>query len=282
MVTRAPQVGQNYALCNCEIKHNQHSMLRTLQIDSLWARIVAGLFFCLSGAFISLLLSVGASPFWYILCAVLWALSGVVWFFRPSIASALSTFPVLGVAVWCVQVVPHFREQGMAVRLSLLFVVVALGLVVISFQWSGTQQWVAIAISLVLVLIAFGVDRLWTNKVAVHEYSMNWSANGAAPWGHVETNEQGESPVVTYRRVDGGYCYDAIFSPELREKLAQSNKPTISVEYNVFSDFGRRRAYNIRAVDGMVFNDGDRNVRSGESYGGYIEVDASRSVDCGR
>jgi hypothetical protein len=255
-------------------------MLRSLQIRSLWARTIAGLFFCLSGAYISLLLSVGAPSLWYILCAVLWAVSGVVWFFRPSIASALSIFPVLGVAVWSVQVLPHFREQGMAVRLSLLCVVVALGLAVISFQWSDTQQWIAVAISLFLVLIAFGVDRLWTNKVAVHEYSMNWSANGVAPWGHVETNMRGEPPVVIYRKVDGGFCYDAVFSPELRERLAQSNKPTISVEYNVFSDFGRRRAYNIRAIDGMVFNDRDRNLRSGQGYGGYIEVDASRSVDC--
>jgi hypothetical protein len=257
-------------------------MLRTLQIHSLWARIVAGLFFCFSGAFIGLLLSVGTSPFWYMLCAVLWALSGVVWFFRPSIASALSIFPVIGVAVWCVRVAPHFREQGMAVWLSFLFVAVALALVVIFFQWSGTWQRVAIAISLVLVLIAFGVDRLWTNEVAVHEYSMNWTANGVAPWGQVETNPKGESPVVIYRRVDGGYCYDAVFSPELRGQLAQSNKPTISVQYNVFSDFGHRRGYNIRAIDGMVFNDGDRNVRLGERYGGYNEVDASRSVDCRR
>jgi hypothetical protein len=168
----------------------------------------------------------------------------------------------------------------MAVRLIFFFVVVALGLIAICFQWSGTQQW--IATSLVLVLIAFSVDRLWTNKVTVHDYSMNWSANGATPWGRVETNEKGESPVVIYRRVDGGYCYDAIFSSELKEKLALSNKPTIAVEYNVFSDFGHRRAYNIRAIDGMVFNKGERNLRSGEGYGGYIETDAPRSVDCGR
>jgi hypothetical protein len=62
---------------------------------------------------------------------------------------------------------------------------------------------------------------------------MNWTANGVAPWGQVETNEKGESPVVIYRRVDGGYYYDAAFSPELKGKLAQSNKATISVEYSV-------------------------------------------------
>jgi hypothetical protein len=30
------------------------------------------------------------------------------------------------------------------------------------------------------------------------------------------------------------------------------NKPAINVEYNVFSDFGRRRGYNIRSVDGLA------------------------------
>src|ERR1700722_15212394 len=220
-------------------------MVRTLQIRSLWARIVVGIYFCCSGAFISLLLSVGASPFWYGLCAVLWALSGIVWLFRPSIGSALSIFPVLGVAVWCVQLVPHFREQGVDVQLVLLFVAVALGLDVISFQWSGTPQRVAIAISLIMVLIAFGIDRLWTNNVAVNKYLMNWSV-GVAPWGDIETDEKGELPVVVYRRVDGGYCYDVVFSPKLTKRLEQSRKPTISVEYNVFSDFGHRRAYNVR------------------------------------
>jgi len=257
-------------------------MLRTLQIQSVWARAVVGLFFCLSGAFISLLIAGGPPGFWYIVCGVLWALSGVVWFFRPAIASALSTFPVLGVAAWCLQAVPLFREERMAVRLILFFVVVALGLIVICFQWSNTQQWIAIAISLVLVLVAFGVDRLWTNKVAVHAYSMNWSTNGLAPWGQVELDEKGESPVVIYRKVDGDYCYDAIFSPELKERLAKTGQPTITVEYNVFSDFGHPGRYNIRSVDGVVFNEGDRAIRPADWYGGDIQMHGPSSVDCGR
>jgi hypothetical protein len=251
-------------------------------VQSIWTRILASLFFCLSGGFATLLLSLGAPSFWYILCAVLWTISGAVWLYRPSFAAALSMFPVLGIAVLMVQFLPHFREMDLTSRVLLLCVVVALALIVASFQWTGARLLMPMAISLGLVLIAFGVDRLCTNKLAVHEYSMNWSADGAVPWGHVETNEKGESPVLIYRRVDGAYCYDAIFSPELREKLAQSNKPTIVVEYNVFSDFGHQRGYNIRAVDGMVFNKGDRNLRSGESYGGIFEMGASRSVDCGR
>ena len=138
-----------------------------------------------------------------------------------------------------------------------------------------------LAISFSLVLMAFVVDRLFTNKLAVHSYSMSWSANGVAPWGDVETDEKGEPPVVIYRRVNQGYCYDAIFSPELRARLTASNKPVITVQYNVFSDFGHERGYNVRAVDGLVFNHGYRPLRSGERYGGYV-MNGSGSGDCQR
>ena len=250
-------------------------------VQSTWARIIAGLLFCLSGAFATLLLLIGAPSFWYFLCAVLWGISGIVWLFRPSLAASLSVFPVLGIAVLMVPYLRHFRESDPSYRALLVCVAIALALIV-TYQWTGPRQLMPFAVSFGLVLIAFSIDRLWTNKVAVHEYSMNWSANGIAPWGHVETNEKGESPAVIYRRVDGGYCYDAIFSRELREKLAQANKPIISVEYNVFSDFGHQRSYNIRSIDGVVFNEGQRNLRPGESYGGYIEIGTSRSVDCRR
>jgi hypothetical protein len=109
---------------------------------------------------------------------------------------------------------------------------------------------------------------------------MNWSANGVAPWGDVERNEKGETPILLYRNVDGGYCFDALFSSELKSQLRESNKSPVHVEYNVFSDFGHRRSYNIRSVDGLIFNEGLKPVRSGEGYGGYIL--GSKSMDCGR
>jgi len=99
---------------------------------------------------------------------------------------------------------------------------------------------------------------------------MKWSTNGSAPWGNVERDEKGQTPVVIYRSVDGGYCYDAIFSPVLKGKLSDSTKSVVTVEYNVFSDFGRKRGYNIRSIDGLVFNEGSRPVLSGDGYGGYI------------
>lgn len=81
---------------------------------------------------------------------------------------------------------------------------------------------------------------------------MNWSANGVTPWGEVETDSRGEPPVVLYRSVNGGYCYDAVFSSELKVKLSALKDPTANVEYNIFSDFGREKSYNLRAVDGFL------------------------------
>jgi hypothetical protein len=63
--------------------------------------------------------------------------------------------------------------------------------------------------------------------------------------------------------------------------LIASNKPFITVEYNAFSDFGKARGYNIHSVDGLIFNEGDRTVRSGEDSSGTI-MDGSGSPDCQR
>jgi hypothetical protein len=272
----------NYYVFKCQIDHNQSVMVHTLRIQSLWARIITGLFFSLSGIYVTLVLSLGAPSFWYVVCAILWTLSGVVWFFRPPIAAALAVFPVLVVAVLCGRIVPDIRAEGWSVRLMLLCAVVALALIVISLRWNDFEQRVCLAISLFLVLIAFGVDRLWTNRIAVHEYSMNWSANGVAPWGSVETDPQGGPAVVVYRKVVGGFCYDTVFSPELRERLVQSNKPTVVVQYNVFSDFGRERMYNIRAIDGVVLDDLHGTVRAVDWNGGYFTTGDSHPADCER
>lgn len=242
--------------------------------------VCLGVFFCLSGALAILLLLLGAPSFWYFPCAVLWTAFGFVWMIRPSLAAGLSIFPVLGIAVMMAQSLPGFWRTDVMYRVLLLCVITALALIAVSFRSPEARRRVPVVISLSLVLLAFVVDRTFTNKLAIHTYSMNWSASGSAPWGNVQTDEKGQAPVVIYRSVGGGYCYDAIFSPELKAKLAGSNKVVVTTEYNVFSDFGRQRGYNIRSIDGLVFNEGSRTVRPGEAYGGYIMN--GPSSDCQR
>jgi len=191
----------------------------TSPIQSRWANILVALFFCFSGAFACLLLLLCGTTLWYFPCALLWMFAGVVWLFRPSFGATLSSFPVLGLAVMMVQLLPHFRAMDVGYRV-LLLCVVALTMILGTLRKSGPGIWLPLAISFSFVLMSFGVDRRFRNKLTIHQYSMNWSANGVAPWGRVETNEKGESPVVIYRRVQGGYCYDAIFSTELKTRLS--------------------------------------------------------------
>jgi hypothetical protein len=197
------------------------------------------------------------------------------------VGPGLSVFPVLALAVAAIQVLPHFRQTGSIYQVLLLCVVIALLLIALSFRGKETRKILPAVISFVVVLCFFAVDRLFTNKIAVHAYSMSWSANGVVPWGDAEADDQGSAPVVIFRRVKEGYCYDAIFSPELKTRLVAANKPTIIVEYNTFSDFGRERSYNIRSVDGMIFNAGDKTIHSTEGYGGTI-LDPSGSASCER
>jgi len=253
-----------------DFRHNLIRMAREGYFRFRWTGVVIGLFFCLSGALAILLLLLGTPSFWYFPCAVLWTGFGITWTIRPSLAAGLSVFPVLGIAIMLLQALPNFWRADVLYRVLILCVLAALALIAATFRKPEARRLVPLLISLSLVLAAFLVDRAFTNKVAIHTYSMSWSTNGSAPWGSVERDERGQTPVVVYRSVGGGYCYDAIFSPELKGKLSDSNRPVVTVEYNVFSDFGRERGYNIRSVDGLVFNEGSRPVRSSDGYGGYI------------
>jgi hypothetical protein len=251
-------------------------------LQSRWVKIIVAVFFFLAGAFVTLFLMLAAPSFWYVPCGILWALSGFVWLFRPSFAAGISVFPVLGIAVMAAQDLPHFKLIGPIYWVLIFCVLIAVTLVATAFRQREARKVMASTISFSLVLTAFAVDRLFTNKIEVHSYSMNWSVNGTAPWGRVQVDERGEPPVVIYRMVNQGYCYDALFSPELKAQLTASGKPVVTVDYNVFSDFGRERSYNIRAVDGMLFSNGFRTLQSeGNGYGGYVQ-NSSGSGDCHR
>lgn len=54
----------------------------------------------------------------------------------------------------------------------------------------------------------------------------------------------------------------------------------MTVEYNVFSDFGHERSYNVRSVDGVLLAEGRRVVKDAERFGGQILTDGSRPPEC--
>ena len=109
---------------------------------------------------------------------------------------------------------------------------------------------------------------------------MNVAINGHAPWGDVGPQWSGNSlPIVLYRRLGDSYCYDAFQSEELRQRLSSKDGRTVEVEYNVFSDFGKERSYNVRSVDGLLLNEGQRTVRDVERFGGQILGSTSTSAN---
>jgi hypothetical protein len=216
--------------------------------------------------------------FLYLCCSILWLIFGFVWLVRPSFAARLSIFPVLGIAVLMAPLfLPPYRKHVEPspifwfYGLQAVFAALALTLVVTTIRKTSVRNATPIIISFSLVLTAFVVEKAGVNKTEVRTYSMNWTADGTAPWGHEDFDKKDGPPVVLYRRYGQGYCYDVFHSAELRRRLIESNKSQVQVEYGVTSDFGRERGYTIRSVDGLVFTDGeDHQVRLGQGAGGYV------------
>lgn len=227
--------------------------------------------FIIGGSLLVLMSALGAAPsMWYFLCYCALALVGIVWLWKPSLAAALSIGPLISI-VALMQYVPgmwaYSRIWAASVIAGLLL---ALALVVGALRRFRNWQ-LPIVLSVAFAISAFATDRLFTNKTSIRSYQMNVAINGRAPWGDVGPQWSGNSlPIVLYRRLGDGYCYDAFQSEELRQRLSPKNGRTVEVQYNIFSDFGKERSYNVRSVDGLVLNDGKRTVRDFERFGGHI------------
>jgi hypothetical protein len=250
-------------------------MLSRESLRLVGQRIVVALFFILSGGFTSLMAYTFGS-FWALCCGVLWTLAGFVWLGWPPLAAGLSTFPVLGTAVLLARLsAPLYRAKDQVSELvwfyglQIFCVIVALTLIWTRIRKTSGRKFTPFVLSFALVLGAFSVDRAFVDKTEVHSFSMSWTTDGAAPWGRVDFDERDGTPVVLYRKYGTGYCFDVFFSDDLKRRLIESDKQRVMVEYEVTRDFGRERGYNIRSVDGLVFNVRGRELRPGYAHGGY-------------
>jgi hypothetical protein len=232
------------------------------------SRVLAGTLFTVGGVCLTLAALLGAPSFWYIPCiCALIPLGFVWWLCRPSLAAALSVGPLIAVAAllrflsgtW-------FTILAGCLIAALAFVLQAL---------RNDRRWsIPLAVSLAFLAAAFCTDRLFTSKVRVKTFQMSIALDGKAPWGVVGPEWQdGTPPLVLYRQVNGSYCYTAFKSQELRDRLAQKHSDTVTVEYNVFSDFGRVHSYNVRSVDGVLLQDGQHVVKDAERFSGEMLID---------
>ena len=205
-------------------------------------RILAGTLFTIGGSYLALMSLLAAPSFWYVPCACALVPLGFVWWFgRPSLAAALSVGPLVAVA----GLARYLSGTWLVILAACLIAAVILVLV----GMRNGQAWkLPLFISIAFLAAAFCTDRLFTNKVSIKPFQMSVALDGKAPWGEVGPEWQdGTAPIVLYRRVGTSYCYTAFKSQELHDRLAQKRGNTVTVEYNVFSDFGRERSYK-RAV----------------------------------
>jgi hypothetical protein len=224
--------------------------------------------------------------YWYLHCSILWTLSGFIWFAWPSLAARIGAFPILGnAALMAWLIMPPYRGRIeldpilWLYGLQVLCVAIALALTVTTIRNTSFRNFTPLVISFGLVSAGFLVDKTFVDKTEFRTYSMNWTADGTAPWGRVDFDEKDGPPVVLYRKYGQGYCVDELYSPELKRRLIESNKPLVNVEYSVTRDFGRERGYNIQSVNGLVFAVGDHEVRPGLGRGGFVSS-ASGSGPC--
>jgi hypothetical protein len=110
---------------------------------------------------------------------------------------------------------------------------------------------------------------------------MRIALDGVAPWGKVAPmRDGGMAPLVLYRQVGTSYCYAALRSQELRARLEHKGNDTVAVEYNIISDFGRKRGYTARSVDGFLLIEGERVINYAEQFGGQILTDGNSAPNC--
>jgi hypothetical protein len=232
------------------------------------SRIVAGTLFTVGGACLTLVLLLGAPSFWYIPCVCALIPLGFLWWSgAPSLAAALSVGPLIAVTA----LLRFLSGKWFAILAGCL--VVALFFVILALR--DNRRWrIPLSISLVFLAVAFSSDRLFTSKGRVKTFQMSIALDGKVPWGQLGPDWQdGTPPLVLYRSVNGSYCYTVFKSQELHDRLAQKRGDTVTVEYNVFSDFGRTRSHNVRSVDGILLSDGHHMVKDAERFSGEMLID---------
>lgn len=234
--------------------------------ESAFVRISATVLFAAGGIFLLLVSLVGIESWWYFPCFCALPILSIIWAFKPRIAAGLSAGPLMAVAMW----IRFIYKLGPFFWLSLSGLVAACLLVLIVARSLRAIR-VPLFLSLAFLAGVFITDRLFTGQVSVKTFQMSVALNGNAPWGTVGPEwSDSTKPLVLYRRVGDSYCYVAFKSRELSDRLANRGGATVSIEVNLFKDFGTERGYNIRSVDGVLLANGEKTVRDAEQFSGQV------------
>jgi hypothetical protein len=235
-------------------------------------RILISLLILGSGTYLLGSFVLGAPSFWWLIAGLLIVLAGLSGFF--SLASTAGfALPALIVLSPLIMTLNVWNRESAPLLIALGLALISAGFSLIlsrkNFWTAGRKYLIA---SSALLALGFGVDRAFTNKVKVHGFEMNWAVGSGDPMGTGPDSKEGQKKVVIYRNDGTMTCYDAIYSNELADHLQLLQKPMVHVEYEVFYDFGKDRAYNVRSIDGLLItNEGHPVLRTADSFGGAIE-----------
>lgn len=244
-------------------KRLAHAGLRGRCYSGSMSRVASGIFFILSGIFMSSMVSMGWG-YWYLGCGILWTLSGFVWIWRPSWGASFGAFPVVGIAGLMAPlfVSPYRRHLAWSpifwfYGFQMVCLAIALVLIIATIRKTSVPSLIPRIISFSLVFGSFFMIRALVDRHVVKSYQMYVAMDGKGPQGLTDPPWDGPDVVVLYRRGRNGViCFDAFHSNELHDFLFSKNGQPVTVEYDTFSDFGKVRGYNVRSVDRKILANG--------------------------
>jgi hypothetical protein len=234
-------------------------------------RIVISLLILGSGIYLLFAFALGAPSFWWLIAGLLIVLAGLSGFFSAASIAGFALPPLIVLLPLVMTLHVWNRESApLLIALGVAFISAAFSLILSrkNFWMAGGKYLIA---SSVILALGFGVDRAFTNKVKVHGFEMNWAVGSEDPMGTGPESKEGQKKVVIYRQGGTMTCYDAIYSNELADYLQRLQKPMVHVEYEVFYDFGKDRAYNVRSIEGLLITkEGHPVLRTADGFGGGI------------
>jgi len=243
--------------------------------DSIVFRTVATALFAAGGACLVLISLAGIPSWWYFPCFCALPMLSIVWAFKPRIAAGLSVGPLIAAAAWV-------RYEYVA---GPWFWVILCGLVAACLLMATAARnfrsiRIPLSLSLAFLVGAIVTDRLFTDQVSVKSFEVKVALKGDAPWGTVGPEwSDGTKPLVLYRRLGDGYCYVAFKSQELSNRLGERDGATVSMQVNIFKDFGSERGYNVRSVDGVLLATGRKTIKDAERFSGQILSPSGTSTE---
>lgn len=235
-----------------------------------------------SGVYLLLLTLLVGPSLWYSTAALVVVISGVSGFFRLASIGGIALPPLLIVTplifsanVW------HRESIGLLLALGCAWAAAIASILLARKMFGQTARRYPL-LSFAILAVGFGVDRAFTNKIQIHSFEMNWAVGKNDHFEIGSESLDGQIKVTVYREDRGSTCYDSIYSNELAEHLRRIKKPKIHVEYEVFYDFGKSRAYNIRSVEGMLINKEGRPVLHGAGGEGGMIGYPNSTGECDR